>query len=96
MSGDSECEVCGGRHNDQIHKATVSIHRWLRLRTLRCLQPVPVPRLRTWQKRGGEVTITPSVRRNQTEHCTRECTRCSVVDEFSVVMVVVLLSLIHI
>jgi len=26
----AECDVCGTAHDDEIHEATISIHRWFR------------------------------------------------------------------
>ena len=38
-----ECKVCMIKHDIEVHRATVSVHRWLRLRLLRALEPPPTP-----------------------------------------------------
>jgi hypothetical protein len=41
----SDCKVCYGPHSDDIHDATVRIHRWLRQEVTRKLAGggIPVP-----------------------------------------------------
>lgn len=39
MPAAQECAVCFGLHNDEIHGATVSIHKWLRREIERRMQP---------------------------------------------------------
>ena len=34
-----ECATCAGRHDEEIHDATVSIHQWLRLEVQRWIEP---------------------------------------------------------
>ncbi len=44
----SECKTCAGAHDPEIHAATRSIHRWLRAQVRRVLEPLPVPKPRTF------------------------------------------------
>lgn len=38
--GARECRTCGTRHDEATHQAVLDVHRWLRERLLRCLEPV--------------------------------------------------------
>ena len=42
-----ECEVCGAPHDEEIHEATLSVHRWFHYQVTRYLydeeQSVDVP-----------------------------------------------------
>ena len=36
-----ECPVCLGTHDDDVHAATVDLHRWLRGEIARRVDPIP-------------------------------------------------------
>jgi hypothetical protein len=59
MTETEECKVCYGRHSDAIHRATRSIHNWLRQQLQARFEPVPVPKLRTTGNRRTELSIKP-------------------------------------
>jgi hypothetical protein len=46
-------------HDPKIHKATESIHSWLRRRLEARFEPVAQPKLRTTGNRRTEITVTP-------------------------------------
>jgi hypothetical protein len=33
----TECEICGAEHDEAIHEATLSVHRWFRAQVTRYL-----------------------------------------------------------
>jgi len=43
LSETSECPVCLGIHEEEVHHATVAVHRWLRSEIARRTDPQPQP-----------------------------------------------------
>ena len=36
----ADCPVCLGQHDDEIHAATVAVHRWFRAEVTKSFQPL--------------------------------------------------------
>jgi hypothetical protein len=36
----AECPVCMGQHDDEIHAATVAVHRWFRAEVTKSFEPL--------------------------------------------------------
>jgi hypothetical protein len=39
----SDCDVCGIVHDPDVHRAVLSVRRWLKVRVERILAPLPNP-----------------------------------------------------
>ena len=52
----TDCAVCYGKHDGEVHAATIRVHQWLRLRLQRALQPLP-PRPPIKNARASQIQL---------------------------------------
>ena len=64
----AECRICLGRHDPEIHQATLAVHEWLRSRLLRPAFEAPRPSKRTKPK-PFEIPHTARYKRFREEAC---------------------------